>query len=873
MGRSSRSEGGSSESANVKSAPRLQAGYEPIPGYRLKQLVGQGGIAEVWEATAPDDGPSVAMKFMHVTDGINAGIEIRTLQSMQGLLHPKLLRIHQVWSLPSHVVISMDLADGSLQDILFACLDEYGTPLPPADACQYLAQAAEAIDFLNSHQHFHDGKRVGFQHGDIKPSNMLVFGDTVKLADFGLAVPMTQARSQRVPKSTIEFAAAEVFQGCMTDQSDQYSLAISYCLLRGGRLPFTDSPRSFQVPYKRPTPDLTMLLEVERPVIARALSPSPISRWPSCWTMMEALAEALRRKDLVRVSSAAVLGREDFDRIPSTMEESKREFMDKSSQGDGDCTPTDENDKALFACFESLTPALETSQRAVERTRDLLLKQAKCGRPADAVPPADAQAETTPPPQPRVPSLLGLSTKPPKPAEDVPLANAQTQIKLPPLVGVKPKPSSAAELKAAPATRVDLGLQNASPEELVKIDVAPDAPSREANVSSAADQAVQKGGLMAWSETGAVPKQPDAPIDEKADQPQSQQKTDVGGIVPHPATYEVFSFLTPCEKPGYLGCVSKFRVRELIGEGGMGYVFLAEDKYLKRPVALKVMKQRLAKKKRSWGWFVDEARATSALQSDRMATIYEIGEYRGGLYLAMELLYGESLEARLKRAALPLELAFWVAQETAHGLALVHRIGICHRDIKPANLWLSVPRNFDLDGADVLRTYGDRKTWTSFNDTEYTSVKILDFGLARLKAGGRGRQKRGAVVGTPCYMAPEQGRGELGDARSDLFSFGVVLYRMLSGCLPFSGDNAFEVLSAMATDTPMPLWALNSTIPRALSDLTMQLLSFKPEERPESAFEVADRLQTIEKMEAAETAAQNAKTQSKSSVWRRIFGG
>ena len=476
---------------------------------------------------------------------------------------------------------------------------------------------------------------------------------------------------------------------------------------------------------------------------------------------------------------------------------------------------------------------------------------------------------------PRPPSLMGLSTKPPKPAETVPLAEAQTEIKLPPLVTVKKptKPSSAAEFKAAPPTNVDLELQAANAEALLKNGTPPVAPSSEAKEPAAADTALRKGPILApWSETGAAPKQV-SPVVDKVDQPPSQEKTAVAGVPPPPPTYEVFNFLTPCEKPGYLGCVSKFRVRELIGEGGMGYVFLAEDKYLKRPVALKVMKPRLARKKRSSAWFVDEARASSALQSDRIPTIYEIGEHRGGLYLAMELLYGESLEARLKRAPLPLDMAFWIAQETARGLALVHRVGICHRDIKPANLWLSVPRDIDLNGADVLRTYGDRKTWMPFSDTEYTSVKILDFGLARLKAGGKGRQKRGEVVGTPCYMAPEQGRGELGDARSDLFSFGVVLYRMLSGCLPFSGDNAFEVLSAMASDTPMPVKLLNSSIPAALSDLTMQLLSPKPEERPESAFEVADLLQTIEKLESAGTAEQNAKLHSKSSVWRRLRGG
>jgi serine/threonine protein kinase len=123
---------------------------------------------------------------------------------------------------------------------------------------------------------------------------MLVFGDTVKLADFGLAIPMGQTRSQRLPKGTPQFAAAEIFQGWMTDQSDQYSLAISYCLLRGGRVPFIDSPRSFQIPYTRPAPELTMLSEPERPIISRALSPSPISRWPTCRAMMAALMDLYR---------------------------------------------------------------------------------------------------------------------------------------------------------------------------------------------------------------------------------------------------------------------------------------------------------------------------------------------------------------------------------------------------------------------------------------------------------------------------------------------------------------------------------------------------------------------------------------------------
>jgi serine/threonine protein kinase, bacterial len=153
-----------------------------------------------------------------------------------------------------------------------------------------LAQAAVAIDFLNAHVHNVDGQIVAFQHGDIKPSNLLLFGDTVKLADFGLAVPMTNSRVNRNPSGTVQFAATEVFQGALTDQTDQFAFAVTYCLLRGGQLPYTDSPTSFRVPYTRPAPDLGMLPEAERQIIARALSTSPSSRWPSCRAMIEALA-------------------------------------------------------------------------------------------------------------------------------------------------------------------------------------------------------------------------------------------------------------------------------------------------------------------------------------------------------------------------------------------------------------------------------------------------------------------------------------------------------------------------------------------------------------------------------------------------------
>jgi serine/threonine-protein kinase len=270
----------------------LRAGAEPFPGYRLLHRLGRGGYAEVW--AAEHRGGKIALKFMQSRDPAMAANEVRAIQSMKSLQHPHLLRIDQVWSVPGYVVISMELADGSLMDLLYAYYAEYAGPIHPEPLCRYIAQAAEGIDFLNARQHLIDGKRLGFQHGDIKPSNLLLIGETIKIADFGLAIPMSASRLQKAPWGTVHFAAAEVFQGFVTDRSDQYSLAVTYCLLRGGRIPFANSPSSFREHYVRPSPDLSMLSEPERPIIGRALAPVPQDRWPSCSAMAEALARVNR---------------------------------------------------------------------------------------------------------------------------------------------------------------------------------------------------------------------------------------------------------------------------------------------------------------------------------------------------------------------------------------------------------------------------------------------------------------------------------------------------------------------------------------------------------------------------------------------------
>jgi serine/threonine protein kinase, bacterial len=259
----------------------LYSGMEPYPGYRLRQVLGRGGFAEVWEAETPAGG-TVALKFMVANDGLAAAKEIRSIQAIRNIEHPNLIRIEQVWCHLGYIIIAMELADGSLLDLLDAYLTEFRTPIVAEQVCQYLTEAAEGIDYLNSRTHLLDGRKVSFQHCDVKPSNLLLFGDTVKLADFGLAAPTTSPLKAHRRAGTLSFTAPEVFQGRLSDWTDQYSLGVTYCELRGGRLPFRDTPTTFVKGYTRPMPDLSMLPDLERPIVMRALNPVPQDRWPSC---------------------------------------------------------------------------------------------------------------------------------------------------------------------------------------------------------------------------------------------------------------------------------------------------------------------------------------------------------------------------------------------------------------------------------------------------------------------------------------------------------------------------------------------------------------------------------------------------------------
>jgi serine/threonine protein kinase len=283
---------------------------------------------------------------------------------------------------------------------------------------------------------------------------------------------------------------------------------------------------------------------------------------------------------------------------------------------------------------------------------------------------------------------------------------------------------------------------------------------------------------------------------------------------------DLVDFLAPPQGPDELGRLGPYRVLKVLGQGGMGVVFLAEDPQLKRVVALKAMLPVLAATESNRQRFLQEAQAAAALEHDRVIHIYQVGEDRGVPFLAMPLLKGEPLDQRLRREdMLPISEVLRIGREIAEGLAAAHDKGLMHRDIKPANVWLEAPLG---------------------------RVKILDFGLARAVTGGSHLTQTGAILGTPAYMAPEQARGKAVDGRCDLFSLGCVMYQMSTGQLPFEAGDTIATLVVVATEEPSPPDEVNPDVPPALSDLVMDLLAKKPDDRPASAAEVIETISRIE---------------------------
>ena len=293
--------------------------------------------------------------------------------------------------------------------------------------------------------------------------------------------------------------------------------------------------------------------------------------------------------------------------------------------------------------------------------------------------------------------------------------------------------------------------------------------------------------------------------------------------------------LRPPEREDELGRLGCYRICRIIGCGGMGIVFEAEDEQLQRKTALKIMRPRVTTTS-ARDRFLREARAMAAIEHDHIVTIYQVGEENGVPFLAMPLLRGQSLADRLQTGKpLTVQSILRLGRETAQGLAAAHRCGLIHRDIKPANIWLE--QNPDSSDPD--------DSW---------KVKILDFGLALGIEDASHLTESGIVIGTPSYMAPEQAQAEHVDGRADLFSLGCILYQMVTGKIAFQGKNALSTVLSVVSDTPTPVAEINPSLPEEIIGLIDSLMAKSPKDRPSSAREVAKQLGRMEKRQLVEFA-------------------